>query len=219
MKHLLLITLLLAISVNPALADEPAAEEEPASGATATAVPAEHPVALPEGLTVDLREIEAVECAYLEGTIYGDMEKLFGDLYSLATEQGLLTDGTMWGSAYPDDMSQGIDEGTRVFAGISVDPAAEVAEPLLRGTLPGGTYMTVQHWGDYEQLGDTYTAVFTWAAENGVTFGLPVFEHYVTDPETTPVEEWLTEIYLPFDHDAMQEAYAGEKPADTPEGP
>jgi effector-binding domain-containing protein len=30
----------------------------------------------------------------------------------------------------------------------------------------------------------------------------PSFEVYVTDPETAPQEEWLTEIYLPTDHSA-----------------
>jgi len=205
---LLLVAASFALLAAPVLAEEPAGDgAEPGESA---AMPAGHPVSIPEGLTVELREVEPLECAYLEGTLFGDMDALFGELYQVASDQGLLTDETQWGSAYPDDMSQGVDETTRVFAGITIDPAAEVTEPLIRGTLPGGAYMMVLHRGDYAQLGDTYTAVYTWAAENGVTFGTPCFEHYVTDPDSTPVEEWLTEIYFPFDHEGMKAAYAGE---------
>ena len=81
---------------------------------------------------------------------------------------------------------------------------AAVSEPLLTGMLPAGNYLMVQHWGDYLEMEKTYIAIYTWAGQNGIKFGYPTFEHYVTDPETTPVEEWLTEIYLPFDHEAMK---------------
>lgn len=209
------IIVLMLLLAGAAWADEPAGQGTASGNATAATVPAGHPVAMPEGLTVELRKLEPLDCAYLEGTLFGDMDALFWQLAEQATEQGLLTDDTRWGSAYPDDMSQGVDETTRVFAGITIDPDAEVAEPLKRGTVAGGTYLVVQHRGDYATLGDTYTAVYTWAAKNGVTFGTPTLEYYVTDPESTPVEDWLTEIYFPFDHGALQAAYAGGDAAQT----
>jgi effector-binding domain-containing protein len=207
---LLAATLLLALAGAASASAYEDKEGEHADKPAGMALPAGHPIELPEGISVELREIEAIECAYLEGTLMGDMDALFGKLIKLAGEQGLINDETTWGSAYPDDMSQGVDETTRVYVGIGVGPEAEVTEPLLRGTIPGGMYLMAQHWGPYEQLEDTYIAVYTWAAEHGVVFGTPSFEHYVTDPDTTPVGEWLTEIYFPFDHEAMKAAFMAE---------
>lgn len=212
MRSILLLTATLLL----ALAGAAAADEHEGEGdghrkePMAMSMPAGHPVELPEGLIVELKEVAPLATAYLPGTILGDMDELFGELFELATEQGLLSDETLWGNAYPDDLSQGIDETTRVLAGITIDPEAEVAEPLKRGTIPAGTYVMVEHRGAYEELAGTYTAIYSWAAENGVVFGLPTFEHYVTDPGVTPVEEWLTEIYLPFDHEAMKATYMAD---------
>jgi effector-binding domain-containing protein len=217
MKSTMVFAVVLIAMLGGAARADGAVDEDTNSSQSTSSMPAGHPIQMPEGLNVELREIESLDCAYLEGTLFGDMDALFGELYQVAGEQGLLTDDTQWGSAYPDDMSRGVDETTRVFAGITITPDAEVAEPLKRGTLPGGTYMMVQHRGDYKQLGDTYTAVYTWAAENGITFGTPSFEHYVTDPESTPMEDWLTEIYFPFDHEALKAGYSEEEEASTAE--
>ncbi|MBN2081839.1 GyrI-like domain-containing protein [bacterium] len=183
------------------------------------AVPEGHPIVLPEGMHVELRQVPETPCAYLEGKIMGDMDALFDQLYDLALEQGLLTDDTMWGSLYPTDLTQGVDEETPVYCGITIPPGAEVSAPLLTGMLPAGNYLMVQHWGDYMEMEKTYNALYTWAAENGIQFGYPTFMNFVTDPDTTPVEEWLTEIYLPFDHEAMKAmAMSQEDEADEDHG-
>ena len=87
---------------------------------------------------------------------------------------------------------------------------AEAGAPFGSQTIPGGTYMVVQHWGDYELIGETYMSTIKWAEESGIDFAdQPSFVHHVNDPDSAPVEQWLTEIYLPFEHSATATADAG----------
>lgn len=220
MKAYILVTALLLLGLTGnALADTLEDEGSEQGGKPAAmAMPTGHPISLPEGLNAKLVELADIPVAYLEGTLQGDMNELFGRLQALAEEQGLLKEDTRWGSAYPDDMSQRIDENTRVFAGITIDPEAEVAEPLLRGTMLGGSYLMVEHRGEYAGLADTYLKLYTWAIQNGVTLAPPSYEHYVNDPGTTPAEDLVTEIYFAFDHKAMKAAYQAEEEAEDNAG-
>jgi len=170
-------------------------------------IPTSHPVDLIEGLNIELLMVPETRCAYMEGTVLGNMDELFGKVMAAAGVQGLFTADFKIGSMYPDDMSEGVDESTRVLCGMTIPADAEVSEPLMAGTIPAGMFLQVEHIGDYALLGDTYTKIYTWATENGVNFTPPTYEMYLTNPQTTPVDEWLTYIYLPFDHDAMKRAF------------
>lgn len=155
----------------------------------------------PADLNVTMREIEPLTVAYVEGTFGGDIEGLFGSLMAAVSSQGLFSDHTHVLSVYQGSLETGPTEETPFQAGVSVENGTQVSEPLMLQTLPGGQYMVVEHWGAYEQITDTYMRVLSWAEDSGIEFrSSPCFEVYVTDPETAPEEEWLTEIFLPFDH-------------------
>ena len=158
-----------------------------------------NPLATDSGLTMALIDVPGNDFAYLETTVLGDMDSTFGRLAGLAREQGLITGETRFGSMYPTDMSQGIDDATPAYAGISLSEGMEISEPLKRGHILPGPYLTVQHWGAYDQLEQTYVKIYTWAGEHGVALGFPSFEVYMTDPQSTPVDMWLTLIYFPCD--------------------
>jgi effector-binding domain-containing protein len=165
-------------------------------------MPADH-LASPADLEISMRQVEPITVAYVEGTFADDIPSLFGDLMAAAGSQQLFSDNTQVLSVYQGSLETGPTDETPFQAGISVASHTEVSEPLMLQTLAGGQYMVVEHWGAYEQITDTYTRVLSWANENGIEFReSPSFEVYVTDPETAPQEEWLTEIYLPFDHSA-----------------
>jgi DNA gyrase inhibitor GyrI len=167
---------------------------------SAAVLPAGH-LESPADLEISVREIEPLTIAYVEGTFADDLPALFGQLMAAAGDQRLFTDHSQVLSVYQGSLTTGPTSETPFQAGISVADGAAVSEPLMLQTLAGGQYMVVEHWGSYEQLPDTYARVIQWATESGVEFRAgPSFEVYVTDPESAPEEEWLTEIYLPFDH-------------------
>jgi len=142
-------------------------------------------------------EFEALPVCYVAGTV-NEMDEMFGLVVQAAKEQGLLNEETEWGTVYPTVLTEEFTEESVVYAGISLPEDATPEEPLLPYTIPGGHYLMVQHWGDYAQLPQTWEQALIWAKLKGVETGTgPCFEHYVTDPDTTPVEEWLTEIFIP----------------------
>jgi effector-binding domain-containing protein len=174
-----------------------AAELDKQSGA---ALPTGH-LESPVDLQISMRGIDPITVAFVEGTFADDIPALFSQLMAAAGEQGLFTDHSQVLSVYQGSLNAGATPETPFQAGISVADGTAVSEPLLLQTLAGGQYMVVEHWGSYEQLADTYARVIEWAMESGIEFRTgPSFEVYVTDPESAPEEEWLTEIYLPFDH-------------------
>jgi len=135
---------------------------------------------------------------YVEGTLMGDMNALFGELMAVAGEQGLLSDHTQVGGYFPDALAVGFSPESKYYAGISFPEGATVSAPLKVAEIPGGSYLTVDHVGSYETLGETWMAAFAWAKIAGVEFGTgPCGEHYVSDPETTPENELVTKIFIP----------------------
>lgn len=173
------------------------------------------PYVTDNGLELMLFDVPGNDFAYLETTLMGDMDSAFSKLFKLGQEQGLIGEKTSFGSYYPTDLSQGVDETTPVYAAFSLEEGMEIAEPLQRGAIAPGAYLVAQHWGDYAQLEQTYTKVYGWAKKNGISLGFPTFEVYRTDPETTPVENWLTLIYFPCDADELKPMFDEAEGADT----
>ncbi|MEZ4703157.1 MAG: GyrI-like domain-containing protein [Rhodothermales bacterium] len=73
--------------------------------------------------------------------------------------------------------------------------------------LPGGKALRFTHKGSYRDLRKTYEAISSWMAGAGLLESqgawaryMPVWEEYLNDPQTTPQEELITQIYIPMDH-------------------
>jgi effector-binding domain-containing protein len=57
------------------------------------------------------------------------------------------------------------------------------------------------HVGPYEKVGDTYDKLFEWIEMNDYPLmGFPV-EVYWSDPETTPEDKLVTELWLPIEEE------------------
>ena len=114
-------------------------------------------------------------------------------------EQGLLSDQTHVGGVCPFALGgEGFSPDTTYYAGVNIGPDAEVAEPLGVYEVPGGVYMMVDYIGPYEGLAAGWMASFAYAELAGIELGDgPCGEHYISDPETTPAEELLTQLFIP----------------------
>jgi AraC family transcriptional regulator len=67
-------------------------------------------------------------------------------------------------------------------------------------TVAGGDYAITTHTGPYNQIGRTYAEFLgQWMPRSGYELrNAPCFEVYLNDPQSTPREELLTDIYAPM---------------------
>ncbi len=142
---------------------------------------------------------EVMRVAYTVGKVSDGMEHLISNTVAAAGQQGLVGEQTFVGDLYPDVMVKGYSPETTVYACISLADGAQVAAPLQVFEIPAGEYLQIEHWGDYAQLGVTWMAAFAYADMRGMTLGTgPAGEVYLTDPSTAPMEQWLTQVYIPL---------------------
>jgi effector-binding domain-containing protein len=164
----------------------------------------------PADLKVSMAQLDAFKVAYLPGHFADDMQAQYTELIDAAGAQGLVSETTHVGAFLPGVQYSEPTEETAINPAIWVADGAEVDAPVMVETIPGGTYMIVQHWGDYSAVGATYMQAVEWAEKSNIAFADgPSFVLHVTDPESAPAEMWLTEIYLPFNHGATATADAG----------
>lgn len=68
-------------------------------------------------------------------------------------------------------------------------------------TIAGGRYAQFTHYGDYENIEETYTRIYSgWILTTKLEFGnTPVIEKYIRHPgNTTAIQEQVTYIWLPL---------------------
>jgi len=111
-------------------------------------------------------------------------------------------------------MQAGIADTTRPPAAMYFDWDEEsgetelsVAIPAIAGDapdgfeiayMPAGSNLVVDFYGDYEKIGGAHEAMEAHMNENGLTFGGPAMEQYITDPGSEPdPAKWLTRIIYP----------------------
>ncbi len=100
-----------------------------------------------------------------------------------------------------DDPNVTDSDKLRYEAAATVEIEHELEGEVQRKELEGGKYATFLHKGPYENLGETYDAIFSyWLHESGEHLrDSPVFEEYLNrDPRRTKPENLRTLIYLPL---------------------
>jgi effector-binding domain-containing protein len=153
-------------------------------------------------LAVTTIQSEPMRVAYTAGKISDDMGALTMNTIAEAGKQGLMGQDTYVGDLYPDVMANGYRPDSAVYACVSLPGDAKVKAPLQVFEIPAGSFLKVEHWGDYAKIGETWMAAFAYADLHGLSFGEgPCGEVYVTDPTSTPMDKWLTEIYIPLAND------------------
>ena len=85
-----------------------------------------------------------------------------------------------------------------VETGWPVEAGARGAGRVEEAVLPAATMLVYRHKGDYSGLGDAHRALWEFVDQEGLTVDGAPRELYVSNPEETPPEEWITEIQFPI---------------------
>jgi len=86
------------------------------------------------------------------------------------------------------------------YAGLDLGACPQPPAPLEIMTLRGGDYAVTRLLGPYDGIDPLTTMLYrTWLPTSGhEPADVPLFHHYLNDPETTPPHELCTDIYLPL---------------------
>ena len=108
-------------------------------------------------------------------------------------------DTQLFGASY-DDPEVTDPRHLRYDACVTVDDGIEPEGEVEVRTFPGGRYAVALHEGPYDRLSDTYAILFgRWCRENDREPGEPpALEFYLNDPNDTPPDDLLTEVWVPL---------------------
>ena len=126
--------------------------------------------------------------------IAGVMGDAFGTLGAFIGKAGIAPAGPPL-AVYRDWQS----DGMKIDVGFPVAPGdrAKAAGEIMAGDTPAGRALKTVHRGAYAQLRDTYAKLEAHMKEAGIPMPASAWEVYVSDPDTTPEADLLTEIYMP----------------------
>jgi len=87
--------------------------------------------------------------------------------------------------------------GWRLEAAFPLDvQELEAAPPIRVGRLPAGPAVRVAHRPRDGALAETYARIAAWIAAHGLQATGTSWEHYLSDPDETPADERVTEVYV-----------------------
>lgn len=123
-----------------------------------------------------------------------------------------------YGALFRWAASRNLVPGLRGIYGVAVDDPRAVPEEECRFdccfdfgpdasadgdchavVLGGGLYAVTRHIGPYDGLGEKSDFLYgTWLPGSGYALrDVTGFNHYLTDPESVPPEQWETDVYVP----------------------
>ena len=129
---------------------------------------------------------------------YMDIGATFHRLYALLQLRGHPVAARSFG-IYHDDPHATPTAQLYAQAAMESD-SAETQAPLVHCTIRGGRYAILRHQGSYAELEHAYDWFYRdWLLKSGEQIAdAPPFEEYLNDPQTTPPEQLLTDIYIPL---------------------
>jgi AraC family transcriptional regulator len=87
----------------------------------------------------------------------------------------------------------------RIQAGVPTAAMMQASGDVAAVELPGGDIATADHYGPYEKVVETATALTEYLQKQGRSVAGPLWESYVTDPTTvSDPEEVLTVVSIPL---------------------
>jgi AraC family transcriptional regulator len=149
-------------------------------------------------MDIQIETIEAtpVACVRHIGP-YPEMSGAWEALMGYAAAAGIVGTDAMFLGLYYDDPAQTPGPELRSDACVTVSADAVVEAPVELREIAAGRYITAVHVGPFDTLSETYGAMAQWGTGQDVTFREhPTIEMYLTDPETTPPEEFETKLFM-----------------------
>lgn len=128
------------------------------------------------------------------------VDKAFDELTEKIARGGVRTQGAPRARYHYRDGEQiGFDLG---FPIAPADVAAAHRAGLATGETLSGEALTTTHQGPYENLAQTYRALEADMKERGIAGQGAVWEVYLNDPDDTPRQDLLTQIFWPIERPA-----------------
>lgn len=131
---------------------------------------------------------------------FDGLDRVYIRLFEWAATQGLVEHVTgIYGVPHGDHRAAP-PGGLDFDCAVAFDRAAEPGDGLIAEDLGGGSWARFRHVGSFDLLDDVTDAVLAgWLAESGRELrDVPLFHHYLDDPEQTPEAMLRTDIYLPL---------------------
>lgn len=132
---------------------------------------------------------------------YGEVGKAWEKVCERLGREGLIGPASRFIGVCYDDPEVTPPEKIRYDACITVDEDFEAEGDVGVQMLPGGEFAVVKHMGPYDNLNQTYAALFgQWLPGSGRELrSEPSLEFYLNDPNGTDPEDLLTDIYAPLE--------------------
>lgn len=150
-------------------------------------------------MSIERVDLQPIRYAYLRHSgPYNEIGSTFGQMAAIANPAGLVArPGALFVGVYHDDPMSNPPETLRSDAGITVANDTPIPDQLQEATIPGGKYVKGIHKGPYDKMNDTWHAIYQAIhAQNIQTRMVSPFELYISDMDTTPPDELITEIYV-----------------------
>lgn len=116
-------------------------------------------------------------------------------------KEGLIGAGAQFVGVSYDDPEITPPEKIRYDACVTVDDSFQAEGEIGVQVIAGGDYARTTHQGPYEKLGQTYHRLMgEWLPRSGRHLrNAPCLEFYLTDPDSTPPADLLTDVCVPLE--------------------
>lgn len=152
-------------------------------------------------MKVEIKQLKPIHVAFMRHVgPYSEVGKTWDQFLTLMGKDGYLAGNPMMLGICHDDPEVTPAAKIRYDACLSVDEDFKPIGEIGVQDVAGGAYAVATHVGPYSELGRTYSELLgQWVPRSGHELrDTPCFEVYVTDPQSTPAEELMTDIYAPL---------------------
>lgn len=148
-------------------------------------------------LRVDVRDGAMLVALRQEGGAYRELNALFWQLWTWAEAAGTL-DGLQALYGIPlDDPASVTEDRLRYDACLALTDPQEPPSPFRLLALPAGDYAVLRHVGSYDGLEEANQRLIgQLLASDREPGDLPLFHHFLDDPEETAVEALRTDVLI-----------------------
>ena len=153
-------------------------------------------------MLVSVESMPPTRVAYVRHTgPYENCSQAWDKICTWMGKEGHLGPGTRFIGVSYDDPEITPPERIRYDACITVDDAFQPEGEIAVQVLAGGDYARSTHHGPYETLSRTYHRLMgEWLPRSGRHLrNAPCLEFYLTDPDSTPASDLLTDVCVPLE--------------------
>ena len=131
----------------------------------------------PEVVSLDPASTATIRDVVATDELPAFFDRAFSTLSEVISAQGVAITGPAF-SLYHDHPSATAD----VEVGFPTDREIEPSGGAAAGSLPGGRVARIVHEGGYGELAAAWDRLGTWMSEHGLSFRMPFWEVYLTEP-------------------------------------